>query len=193
MLVSSLYEGVGIPKSRNSRSSTKVYSRHSDLLGHPNTDLAAADFLRDLLGRQNFTLQEPVEAQLKRRKEQKCSFIGFYKGRSVKVQTGYKSKWYHPEPYPYEDLHVPFRLWEQQTEADIYVQAACDFDALMITHMGRALQYEPRIVKRTTFTDNEAFFPVPLEKTYTFYSGDTMWWPKNPDLCMTSMMNDLCI
>lgn len=198
MLVSNLYDGVGMAKphhtkqSSTKRSNSKAYSRHADALGHPNSDLAAADFLRDLLGK-DFLLGDPIEEQLKRRKEQKCSFIGYYKGRSIKVQTGYKSKWYHPDPYPYSDMHVPFRLWEQQVEADIYVQAAWGFDALMITHMSRAMEYEPRIVKRTIYTDDEAFFPVPLDQTYTFYAGEKMWWPANIDMCMKKMMNDLCI
>ena len=196
MLTSTVYTGVGMAKPHHRKkreaTATKSYCRTHDEMGHPQSDLAAASFLRDLLGN-DFFISVPVIDQIKRRAQQKCSFVASYRDRSLKVQTGYKAKWFHPDPYEYPDMQVPWRLEERETEADVYIQVSWDFTAIMISNMAQIMRNEIRMVKytRESNTVNEPFYIVPLDQTHMFYKQGGMWWPANIDLNIGQMVMDL--
>jgi len=111
---------------------------------------------------EGFELKIPLEDQKEAYK--KWDFVMLYKNRLIPIEVERKKVW-SGLPFPYSTIDIPYRKKDSWSKVFVMVDLKCETAA--ITRTSNILSSE-LITKNTTYTSNEKFFSVPLDK-WRFY------------------------
>ena len=133
--------------------------RQEDLQENESKAIVTSLILLKELG---YKLEKPLEEQPEAYKD--WDFIVSYKGEDVPVEVERKRVWWG-STFPYRTVDVPYR--KKHTKSKLFIMFNKECDTAAITKTSNILSSEV-ITKNTTYTSNERFFSVPLDK-WKFY------------------------